>query len=145
MTDLALAKAFLQNVWNQQQHNKGYAFLAYKNSDTWHDVPINLHERIEELPNKGRDLYFCPYIFSKPKRQKRYALTTPWLHADLDEVDPNTLALPATTAWETSPGRWQCLWLLGKHFPQTHHDKICQRLTYLTGADKGGWSITKLL
>lgn len=76
-----------------------------------------------------------------------HALPSRWLYADLDAIDPR--ALPAhftpSLAWETSPHRFQALWLLDRHITIPAFERLNQRLTYATGADKGGWSATKVL
>lgn len=70
------------------------------------------------------------------------------LWADLDEADPREISdYPPTVAWESSPGRWQALWLadegdfLGSSWPGNEN----QRLTYHLGADPSGWDTTQLL
>lgn len=142
------SQEFLRHVWNAQPI-EGYAFLSYRDdSKQWHDVPLAYGEWNEEdfeLPNGGETVYFCPNLFRKPHRRKEYALPTVWCHADLDEVDPDPLDPPPTAAWQTSPGRFQCLWELRRPVSEVNHARLNQALTYFTGADSGGWSITKAL
>jgi AAA domain/RepB DNA-primase from phage plasmid len=155
--------SFLHAVWQAQGYQKGYVFISFKkrNGD-WVDVPcpiipgkwetfMNDPDRDEwgidvpaVFPRKA-DMYFCPNVFEKPQRKKEFALPTVWLHADLDEVDPDTLDLLPTVAWQTSKGRYQCLWLVDCRMKVKHFEALNQRLTYLTAADKGGWSVTKVL
>jgi hypothetical protein len=138
---------FAQMVWGKQGQ-RGYVFLSWKDSNgDWHDSAHgwNENESPEELPNNGEDIYFCPTIFSKPRRQKQYALPSKWLHADLDEVVPRQTAPLPTIGWETSPDRFQCLWLLDRALSPKLHGQLNQKVTYFTGADKGGWSVTKVL
>jgi len=70
------------------------------------------------------------------------------LWADLDEADPREIRdYPPTIAWESSPGRYQALWLAsegdfqGASWPGNEN----QRLSYLLGADLSGWDTTQLL
>lgn len=137
---------FARMVWKKQRR-KGYVFLSWKDKEgEWHDKAYTwpvLGSVV--IPNAGRDVYFCPSVFSRPKRQKQYALPSVWLHADLDEVVPRQTAPLPTIAWETSPERFQSLWLLDKSLGTKAHGELNQKLTYFTGADKGGWSITKVL
>jgi hypothetical protein len=93
---------------------------------------------VSSTEHGGKDVYFCPSIFSRPKRQKQYALPSVWLHADLDEVVPRQTAPMPTISWETSPDRFQCLWQLDKALGVKAHGQLNQKLTYFTGADKGG-------
>lgn len=140
--DLPQARQFLETVWGPQE--EGYHFLARKDFKTgeWKDI---CKDKIDKL-RSGYDYYFCPYVFREPRRLAEHALSTVWLHADLDEVDPFSIEeLPPTYAWETSPNRYQCLWRLSEPVSPKQHRALNQRLNYLVGADKGGWSITKVL
>jgi len=135
---------FLRSTWGQQ-HSTGVAFLSTKDWDT---------EAWEDLPQQGKvilptldDLYFCPNFFSEPRRLRKVAQPGRWLYADLDEVNPGKLPdfLEPTVAWETSPGRFQALWLLARPLRPAQLEAINQKLTYYTMADRGGWSSTKVL
>ena len=94
------------------------------------------------------DLYWCPSLFEGPKRRLEVAMDEHCLWADLDAVDPRDIDdYPPTIAWETSPGRFQALWLInggdiqGASWP----GKENQRLTYHLQADPSGWDTTQLL
>lgn len=69
------------------------------------------------------------------------------LWADLDEVDPRDIDQQPTVAWESSPGRFQAIWVAasgdfqGASWPGNEN----QRLTYYLGADPSGWDTTQLL
>lgn len=94
------------------------------------------------------DLYWCPSLFEYPHRREDLAMDEHALWADLDEIDPSTIDdYPPTIAWESSPGRYQALWLAasgdfqGASWPGNEN----QKLTYHLGADKSGWDTTQLL
>ena len=96
----------------------------------------------------GHDVYWCPSLFESPSRRSDLAMDEHALWADLDEVDPREIRdYPPSIAWESSPGRYQALWLagdgdfLGASWPGNEN----QRLTYLLGADPSGWDTTQLL
>lgn len=96
----------------------------------------------------GHDLYWCPSLFEEPRRATELAVDERALWADLDEVDPTSISeYPPTIAWETSPGRYQALWVLnsgdiqGASWPGNEN----QRMTYYIGADHSGWDTTQLL
>ena len=98
----------------------------------------------------GDDLYWCPSIFEANKRQLEVAMDEHCLWADLDEVDPRGIddQYKPTIAWETSPGRFQALWLIMRGFDiqgASWAGGENQRMTYYLGADSGGWDITQLL
>lgn len=95
------------------------------------------------------DMYWCPSIFEKKQRKLELAMDEHALWADLDEVDPREIdeEYKPSIAWETSPGRYQALWLItggdiqGASWPGNEN----QRLTYYLGADHSGWDTTQLL
>lgn len=95
------------------------------------------------------DLYWCPSLFEKKIRQQQWAMDEHALWADLDAVDPREIdeEYRPTIAWESSPGRFQALWIIssgdvqGASWPGGEN----QRLTYYLGADTGGWDTTQLL
>lgn len=94
------------------------------------------------------DLYWCPSLFEYPERLTEWAVDEKALWADLDEVDPRTIHdYPPTVAWETSPGRYQALWLLnqGDLRGASWEGNENQALTYYLGADESGWDTTQLL
>jgi hypothetical protein len=98
--------------------------------------------------HEDHDLYWCPSLFEYEYRREDVATDEHALWADLDEVDPRTLEeYPPTIAWETSPGRYQALWIIesgdiqGASWPGNEN----QRMTYYVGADLGGWDTVQLL
>lgn len=100
------------------------------------------------LKHQNHDLYWCPSLFEYPWRREDVAMDEHALWADLDEVDPSSIQdYPPTIAWESSPGRFQALWLAasgdfqGASWPGNEN----QRLTYHLSADRSGWDTTQLL
>lgn len=93
------------------------------------------------------DLYWCPSLFEKPQRKMELAMDEHALWADLDEIDPRDIPdYPPTIAWETSPRRYQALWIVtGGLMGASWMGNENQRLTYYLGADVSGWDTTQLL
>lgn len=145
---VALTETFLRVVWSKQPHwdgpRAGRAVLSVKDWETneWTEYPQPIGK--VKVPTLT-DLYFAPNLYTGKLRRKIYALPGRWLYADLDEVDPRTIDLKPTVAWETSPGRYQALWLLKRPLAPEQLAKINQKLTYAVEADRGGWSLTKVL
>lgn len=140
-----VSERFLRRVWSAQP-KQGYSFLSYFDAGReWQDVPLTPKDS-PTLPNDGLDVYFAPNLFTSPKRRKPLTLPGIWLYADLDEVDPSTLRdLRPTIAWATSRGRYQALWQLQRPLAPPKLARLNQLTTYYTGADKGGWGLTKVL
>ena len=143
---ISTIKRFLELVWYRQP--EGITFLSAKDWTTgeWSEYPRL--EGFSGQPPTDVDLYFCPNSFTESRRLRKNANGGRWLYADLDEVHPLNLPDGApfpTLAWETSPGRYQAMWLLDRELTPRRIAQLNQRLTYFTGADKGGWSLTKVL
>jgi hypothetical protein len=151
----------ISKAWGQQD---GYCFFPWidgkaKNRKQriqgYHEGPAfkwpeDKSKIIEHMENHhGDDLYWCPSLFEKKARRLEFAMDEHALWADLDEVDPREVPdeYRPTVAWETSPGRYQALWIIsggdvqGASWPGGEN----QRLTYYLGADVGGWDTTQLL
>lgn len=154
--------SIISRAWGKQ---RGYAFFPTIRGDAteraerirgynehkaflWPDEKDAILEHIEEHQDKN-DLYWCPSLFEKKRRSIEFAMDEHSLWADLDEVDPRDIdeEYKPTIAWETSPGRYQALWLItggdlqGASWPGNEN----QRLTYMLGADHSGWDTTQLL
>jgi len=111
---------------------------------TWYEQSSkDIQAKPENIP-EGADIYFSILSFDGARR-KENALPGNWLWADLDEVNPYEIDLQPTIAWQSSPGRYQALWELNEYVDSEVLEKVNQKLTYKIGADKGGWSVTKVL
>lgn len=114
----------------------------------WPNDRVEIREYLSDHLEKGHDVYWCPSLFEFPSRRSDLAMDEHALWADLDEVDPRDIRdYPPSIAWESSPGRFQALWLAskgdfqGSSWPGNEN----QRLTYHLGADPSGWDTTQLL
>ncbi|HUV13119.1 MAG TPA: AAA family ATPase, partial [Acidobacteriota bacterium] len=138
-------KQFLSAVWG---NHKGYVFLPFKDQERiWHETPgISFDgSNIPVLEDRKADAYFCPVLFSKPRRKKEYALSTNLLWADLDPVHPDNCRLKPSISWESSPGRYQALWYLSSEISADDAAALSKRIAYADGGDKGGWDVTQVL
>jgi RepB DNA-primase from phage plasmid len=138
---------FLFDVWAYQPD--GFGFVCSRSSPTsWRDQAVQLPDEDEDLwvPDDEGDVYFTPNVFRRPVRRREEALESRWLYADLDTVDPREVdpKLRPTVAWESSPGRYQAMWLV-QTLPPDVHQRLNKQLTYRLGADLSGWDITQVL
>lgn len=139
---------FLSTFWASQE-TQGTVFLSVKDSK-WTDhplqLPVNHKEIFGVIGFDPENLYFTPCVFTGDRRLRQNAKgKAHWLFADLDEVDPRTLDPRPQIAWESSPGRYQCAWHLDTPLGPRAFERLNKAMTYYTGADKGGWSWTKVL
>lgn len=136
---------FLMRVWGEQPGS--YAALAYKR-DTWHDVMMkvddSLRGRLSDWIKKhdGDHVYFCPVLFSKPRRKKEFACRTNFLWGDIDDGDPNKFV--PSVLWQSSPGRYAGLWRV-KEMPADDAAELSRRIARYIGGDPGGWDVTQVL
>jgi len=155
----------ISQAWGPKD-NEGYCFFPWINRREqaqsegkrgFHSVafewPGEREEIVEHmLTHQNEDLYWCPVLFSAPHRQEQLAGEEYALWADLDEADPHRIEerWRPTVAWETSPGRYQALWLLKDPVEEdlygaaraTGENRL---MTHMLGADPSGWDITQLL
>ena len=103
---------------------------------------------VQHLEDKaGDDLYFTPALFKGKRRITQHLLPERSLWADLDPVDPSSLGeYRPTIAWESSPGRYQGIWLLNEPLEgASKGGRENHRLTAYINADPSGWDSTQLL
>lgn len=110
----------------------------------WPKDSLRMESYINGVEKKF-NVYYCVNLLSKPERKKANCLPTDVLWADLDEVDPTTLNPPAQILVQSSPGRWQALWLLSTKLDPMQAEDYAKRIAYASGADKSGWDLTQLL
>lgn len=150
----------LGKIWGADRD--GYVFLPYIDGSarTVERRRKSYHEgRAYEWPKDkqsilahlrehgGDDVYFTPALFNAKRRTEQNVDAERTLWADLDPVDPSTLGeYRPTIAWESSPGRFQGVWLLDR--PKVGASWASQenhRLSLHLGADPSGWDSTQLL
>ena len=144
------ASAFIVSVWERAK-KQGYGSIQIKQqgkklTNHYFKLPAfigDIEDFLSAAP-KRTDIYFCPLPGLEKSRRKDSFKKSRLLWADLDEASPNCKPKP-TIAWETSPGRYQALWILDKELPVSKSKVINRNLTYAIGADKGGWGLGKIL
>jgi hypothetical protein len=136
----------------------GYFCIAYgpKNRD-----PKKFREEFFHYPNEipralelinrvyqGNNVWFCPHLFVGKKRRKETVLYTPSAWSDLDTCEPDNLFIEPTVLIESSPGRYQGLWMFERQVDPDDAEALSQRIAYThanDGADRSGWDLTQLL
>ena len=113
----------------------------------WPQETEKIVDWIKESHRGKFDLYWCPSIFSLPRRVKENIPYLTALYADLDEKHPDTIPVDQrpSMCWETSPGRYAGIWFPDRVLEPQEGELINKDLTYSIGADKGGWDLTQVL
>lgn len=138
----------LFSIWGNQE---GYASISLKSGGKWEDKIFQWPQQKEDIKeflkhnNSKANLYWCPTLLKEPRRIKDNVLKSSILWADIDEAVIKELEPKPSICWETSPGRYQGLWLLSKRLEPSKLEKLNKNLTYTIGADKGGWDLTQVL
>jgi hypothetical protein len=151
----------LTKIWGQDR--EGFVFLPWipGRCTTREERKKNFHEGrayvwpedkpgiLAHLNQHGNDdVYFAPCLFGDKRRIEQYAEPERTLWADLDAADPEQIdqQYRPTIAWESSPGRYQAIWLLSKpRVGASWAGNENHKLTLFLGADPSGWDTTQLL
>lgn len=137
--------AFLNYIWNMQP--RGIFYLVQRVGDSWveHEVDFTQSINVDFKMPKDGDLYFCPNAFEAGGRKKSLCLPGRLMYQDLDESDPRELALHPELWWETSPGRYQAVWVLDREIEPEELQQLNRALNRASHADPGTWNLTRLL
>jgi len=141
----------LRVVWGQQEGYVCLSTLKRPDKHTWKDHifkwpqdKIRIRRCIERYQD-DHEIYWAPMVFNKDSRKEQYSTDCSYLWADLDPVAPSKCFIEPSIAWESSPGRYQAIWLLKDAIDPADHNELNKRLTYAVGADKSGWDLTQVL
>lgn len=64
---------------------------------------------------------------------------------DIDDADPDAYDPQPNILWETSPDRFQGIWMWRDVSPGDIAEQVSRNIWAKDGGDKGGWSVTKML
>lgn len=148
-------ETFLRLVFEK---GSGYFCIAYGSKDRnpkkfreeFFSFPDEIPQALE-LVNKvvvGHNVWFCPHLFATRKRVKSNVAYTPCSWSDLDTCEPKALFVQPTITLESSPGRYQALWMYETAPAPDEAENVSQRIAYAhaeDGADRSGWDLTQLL
>lgn len=145
------AAMFVADIWNGHDPD-AYTFIGTRRGERWRDHAIRGEDRIAQIsmildahsPERF-DIYFCPNAFSEPRRHTEFALCSRHAHCDIDNADPSGYDPVPNILWETSPGRFQGIWIWLGTAEGRIAEQYSKNIVYKQGGDKGGWSITKML
>lgn len=153
----------LARIWGEDSEG-GFVFLPWipgwcnskeERRRNWNEGPAfewpNDRDKIlaHMQAHQTDDLYFSVNVFLQDSRIIQHIGESRVLYADLDEVDPRSDIDPnmqPTIAWESSPGRFQGVWLMNSmQWEAAMPGGLNHRLTSAIGADPSGWDATQVL
>lgn len=138
----------LNNVWSRSEGKTLWLPERLKDG-TWLErkYAVGLVEDYATISPPMGDWYFSPLRYKSGWTREKATVHKPGvLFADLDGVDPLSLDFEPSLAWMTSNAMYQAIWFLTE--PQEDKwrwERLNKAVTYSTGADKGGWSLSKVL
>lgn len=147
-------RTFFQLVFTPRV--QGYACLAFRPAGTkifeerFYEWPAQIDTMCHDVNSMyaTHNVYFCPQLFEKRRRQKDLVKTCPNLWADLDTCTPDKLMVEPSVLLESSPGRFQALWVMESSLSGNEAEDASKRIAYhhaMHGADRSGWDLTQLL
>ncbi|HEY1248465.1 MAG TPA: DNA-primase RepB domain-containing protein, partial [Nitrososphaera sp.] len=92
-----------------------------------------------------KNMWFAVNLLAKPERKKEHCLPCRLVWSDLDEADHNKLEIKPPILIESSPERYQAIWLLDESIDPMIAEDYSKRVAYKYGADKSGWDLGQLL
>jgi hypothetical protein len=126
-------------------NQRGYLCLAKKIGRSFLEEYFSYPEQLDDALRwidaavLHNDLYFCPHLFKdkdyrrpsdnkgpRVKENVNDEITALW--ADLDYCHPAKLRLEPSIVLETSPDRFQALWLLDEPIDKITGEEICHRI-----------------
>lgn len=145
--------AFFSHLFGQAE---GYLCIAFIQAGMrnfkeefymWPADKAKIEERVD-LMSATHNVYFCPQLLSRPKRNKDSisVCTNSW--SDLDECHPSNCLVKPTFVVETSPNRFQGYWAFEDPIDPFDAESLSKRIAYyhaFQGADKSGWDLTQLM
>lgn len=141
---------FLDEIWRYPK--SAYTFIGImKHGKDWVERRVKGDRRkyvadiLDEFPPEKHNIYFCPNAFDRISRKTEYALPTHYAWCDIDDTDPNRYKPKPNILWETSPGRFQGIWIWQETAEGEIAEQYSRNIVYKDGGDLGGWSITKML
>jgi hypothetical protein len=149
----AKREAFFKAVFGDAS---GYVCLASirhqdkKYGEEFFKYPDHIASMLEYINRNyaKRSVYFCPQLLKGHRRTKEDVAVCTVLWADLDECNPKMVEPKPSIVLESSPGRWQALWLLDKKTDPLDAEDMSHRIAYKYkeyGCDQKGWDLSQLL
>jgi hypothetical protein len=150
--DSAALRAFFQVAFGSKV---GYICIAVSPDlkawrEEYYEWPRQADKMLEviEFYSAANNVYYCPQLLAKQKRNKENVKACPNIWSDLDTCTPDRLLLQPTVTIESSPGRFQAVWALSEDVSPSDAEMLAMRIAYHHaphGADRSGWDLSQLL
>lgn len=157
--------AFFRMVFGQDA--RGFVCAAFMivgdgGKKRWEEGYFSYPDEMPNLANQIQknyatsNVYFCPQLLktkerpqgAKSPRVKENIGPCNNAWADLDSCPPDLMLVPPSVVIESSPGRYQALWVFEQAVDPEVAEQISKNIAYHhvpDGADSGGWDLTQML
>lgn len=136
--------------------NEGYICLAYAQPgkkgmrEEYFKYPEEIPAMLDTI-NRVQieyNVWYCPQLLSAKRRVKENVVRCPNAWADLDYCPPEKMLIEPSILIQSSPQRYQALWLFEDVQDPVVARDISRRIAYFhapDGCDKSGYDLTQLL
>ncbi len=132
-------------MWRRE----GYGPKAQVDRQKWYTYPAELDKIVTEVEhNVTKDVYLTTVTYSQDKREPRWALQAQCIWVDADTCAPENFRVPPSYVVQSSPGRWQCYWILDAPVRAATASAISKQIVYAhrdKGADLSSWPTNKIM
>lgn len=121
-----------------------------KKTNRYFKYPGNL-DQVPEFIEKHKltsNIWFCAQLLDIPNRRKENISKCVTVWADLDDCHPQNVLIEPTITIQSSPNRWQAIWVIEKEIEAYKAEEYSRRIAHYhknMGADTSGWDLTQLL
>lgn len=142
-------KEFFESIYGKG--TEGLIELATDNFQTnrWFEWPKQ-KEFLTKYVNlrRSEDVWFSVNLYKERERVAENATYGQAVYMDADTCHPDNFRVPPSIVVESSPGKWQCYWLLDEPTPVQEIQHVAHQISIAhekQGCDKSGWIPTKML
>lgn len=97
---------------------------------------------------KSENVWFSVNLYKERERVAGNATYGHVVYMDADTCHPDNFRVPPSIIVESSPGKWQCYWILDRATPVQEIQHVAHQIAIAhekQGCDKSGWIPTKML
>ena len=134
---------------------KGFICIGAKNrkgrfGERFFEFPNEMAGTLEYIAElePAHDVYYCAQLLQSRRRRRENVTDCSAAWADLDECHPDSMRVQPSISIQTSPDRYQALWVFEKPQHPFDAEQISKRIAYAhvdEGVDTSGWDLTQLL
>lgn len=103
-------------------------------NNSWFEYPARLEEMLEFINNSTDTLshfWFSTALYNEAGTRQKYKIKmSTMIHCDLDECDPRLLLVEPSVLIQSSPGKFQAIWILDRPVAPQEAEDVNRRIAY---------------